>query len=123
MSKVISEFKKEYSFEERKLEGARIREKYPDRIPVIVEKSVRAKDLPDIDKKKFLVPNDITVGQMCYVVRKRIKLEPEKALFLVCGNKMPPTSQMMSALYKEEKEPDHFLFLTFESEQCFGNVC
>ena len=43
MSKQISKFKQEYSFEERKAEGERIREKYPDRIPVIVEKAPNCK--------------------------------------------------------------------------------
>ena len=36
-----------------KTESARIREKYPDRIPVIVEK-VEKSDIPDIDKKKYV---------------------------------------------------------------------
>jgi GABA(A) receptor-associated protein len=36
-----------------------MREKYQDRIPVIVEKAVGG-DIPDIDKKKYLVPTDLT---------------------------------------------------------------
>jgi hypothetical protein len=37
--------------EKRQAEAARIRDKYPDRIPVIVEKAEKS-DIPDIDKKK-----------------------------------------------------------------------
>jgi GABA(A) receptor-associated protein len=37
--------------EQRKNEADRIRERYPDRIPVICEKSKSSK-LPDIDKTK-----------------------------------------------------------------------
>ena len=37
--------------EKRKSEATRIREKYPDRIPVIVEKADKS-DIVDIDKKK-----------------------------------------------------------------------
>merc|ERR1711938_123213 len=44
--------------------------KHPDRIPVIVEKRPRDATLPLIDKKKFLVPADLTVGQFVYVIRK-----------------------------------------------------
>ena len=36
-----------------------MREKYQDRIPVIVEKAAGG-DIPDIDKKKYLVPTDLT---------------------------------------------------------------
>ena len=75
--------------EKRKSEAERIRQKYPDRVPVICEKADRS-DIPDIDKKKYLVPADLTVGQFHYVIRKRIKLAPEKALFLFCSNSIPP---------------------------------
>ncbi|THG01930.1 hypothetical protein TEA_006084 [Camellia sinensis var. sinensis] len=44
-------FKQEHDFEKRRAEAARIREKYSDRIPVIVEKAERS-DIPNIDKKK-----------------------------------------------------------------------
>jgi len=40
-----------FVIERRQAEANRIREKYPDRIPVIVEKAERS-DIPDIDKKK-----------------------------------------------------------------------
>jgi hypothetical protein len=46
-----SSFKLEHPLEKRQSEANRIREKYPDRIPVIVEKAERS-DIPDIDKKK-----------------------------------------------------------------------
>ena len=41
-----------------------MREKYQDRIPVIVEKASGG-DIPDIDKKKYLVPTDLT-GEHCH---------------------------------------------------------
>ena len=39
-------------------ESERIRNKYPNRIPIIVKKKKDSK-LPDIDKSKFLVHEDI----------------------------------------------------------------
>jgi GABA(A) receptor-associated protein len=62
-------------------------------VPVICEKADRSGDIPDIDKKKYLVPADLTVGQFHYVIRKRIKLAPEKALFLFCSNTIPPNGE------------------------------
>ena len=50
--------------EERKVSAAAIRAKHPDRIPVIVDKRAGDSSLPDIDKKKFLVPADLTIGQV-----------------------------------------------------------
>jgi GABA(A) receptor-associated protein len=85
-------FKKQHSFEKRQAEAQRIREKYPDRIPVICEKDERS-SIPPIDKKKYLVPADLTVGQFVYVIRKRIKLSPEKAIFIFINNVLPPTGK------------------------------
>ncbi|KAF2285743.1 hypothetical protein GH714_007561 [Hevea brasiliensis] len=103
----------------RQAESARIREKYPDRIPVIVERAERS-DIPDIDKKKYLVPADLTVGQFVYVVRKRIKLSAEKAIFIFVKNVLPPTAAMMSAIYEENKDEDGFLYMTYSGENTFG---
>ena len=44
--------------------------RYPDRIPVICEKDPRS-DIPPVDKRKYLIPMDLTVGQFVYVIRKR----------------------------------------------------
>ena len=42
-------FKENYSFEKRKNEASNIIEKYPDRIPIIVQKYYTS-ELPDVDK-------------------------------------------------------------------------
>ncbi|GAG34314.1 unnamed protein product, partial [marine sediment metagenome] len=47
-------FKKEHPFENRLAESSRIREKYPTRVPVIVEKTETCKNVPKLDKKKYL---------------------------------------------------------------------
>ncbi|CAO2200790.1 unnamed protein product, partial [Urochloa humidicola] len=114
-----SSFKLEHPLERRQAEANRIREKYPDRIPVIVEKAEKS-DIPDIDKKKYLVPADLTVGQFVYVVRKRIKLSAEKAIFIFVKNTLPPTAALMSAIYEENKDEDGFLYMTYSGENTFG---
>ena len=65
------QYKEEHPFEKRRAEGEKIRRKYPDRVPVIVEKSPKAR-IGDLDKKKYLVPSDLTVGQFYFLIRKRI---------------------------------------------------
>lgn len=113
-------FKQEHSLDKRKAEAARIKEKYPDRIPVIVEKSEKS-DIPDIDKKKYLVPSDLTVGQFVYVIRKRIKLSPEKAIFIFVKNVLPPTAALMSSIYEDHRDEDGFLYITYSGENTFGS--
>jgi GABA(A) receptor-associated protein len=88
---------------------------------VIVEKAEKS-DIPDIDKKKYLVPADLTVGQFVYVVRKRIKLSSEKAIFIFVKNVLPPTAAMMSSIYEEHKDEDGFLYFTYSGENTFGDL-
>uniref|UniRef100_A0A7N0U1S6 Autophagy-related protein n=1 Tax=Kalanchoe fedtschenkoi TaxID=63787 RepID=A0A7N0U1S6_KALFE len=115
-------FKEEHDLENRRAEASRIRDKYPDRIPVIVEKAERS-DIPNIDKKKYLVPADLTVGQFVYVIRQRIKLSAEKAIFIFVDSVLPPTGAVMSAIYEEKKDEDGFLYVTYSGENTFGGFC
>ena len=112
-------FKEIHNLETRVNESLRIRERYPNRIPVIVEKCVRS-DIDNIDKNKFLVPTDLTVGQLMYVIRKRIKLTPEKSIFLFTNNSMPPTGNILAQIYDDQKDEDGFLYFKYSGENTFG---
>jgi len=115
-----SSFKTQHSEVKRKAEADRIRLKYPNRIPVICEKNEKS-DLANIDKKKYLVPDDLTVGQFVYVIRKRIKLTPEKAIFLFVKETLPPTSHTMKQLYEANLDEDGFLYVVYSGENTFGS--
>merc|ERR1711881_336923 len=117
----MGSFKREHPEDKRRAEAERIRAKYPDRIPVICEKADRS-DIPDIDKKKYLVPADLTVGQFVYVIRKRIRLSPEKAIFIFINNVLPPTAVLMSDVYADKKDQDGFLYITYSGENTFGST-
>lgn len=116
----MSQFKKQHIFDKRLSESKRIIEKYPTKIPIIVEKQNKS-DVPDIDKQKYLVPNDLTMGQFVYVIRKRLKLDSEKAIFIFINNILPPTSAYVQQVYEEHKDDDGFLYVTYSGENSFGN--
>lgn len=115
-------FKSEKSFDERLDESIRIRTKYPDKIPIICEKinSKKNIDIPTIDKKKFLLPIDLTMGQFLYVIRSRIKLPPEKAIFLFVEGTIPASSTLVSDVYESNKDKDGFLYVEYSGENTFG---
>ncbi|XP_009985933.1 PREDICTED: gamma-aminobutyric acid receptor-associated protein-like 2, partial [Tauraco erythrolophus] len=103
----------------RCVESAKIRAKYPDRVPVIVEK-VSGSQIVDIDKRKYLVPSDITVAQFMWIIRKRIQLPSEKAIFLFVDKTVPQSSLTMGQLYEKEKDEDGFLYVAYSGENTFG---
>ena len=107
--------------EKRKAEAEKIREKWPDRVPCIVERADSSRNnIPSIDKKKYLVPESMTFGQFIHVIRKRIKLTPEQAIFLYVNNVLPPSSMTMGQIYAEHKGEDLFLTMIYASESSFG---
>lgn len=53
----------------RKQDIDQIRQKYPDKIPIIVERFHSEKQLPILDKTKFLVPDVIVLGEFNKVIR------------------------------------------------------
>merc|ERR1712031_97115 len=117
---MLQRFKDEHTFEKRVEEADKIRKKHADRIPVICEKA-EGSDIAEIDRKKCLVPQELTVGQFVYVVRKRLKLPPEKAIFIFVNGVLPSTgAALMSQMYKDYKDPDGFLYVTYSGENVFG---
>ena len=68
---------------------------------------------------RYLVPADLTVGQFVYVIRKRIRVSPEKAIFMFVKNVLPPTGashqQVGSALDHKQ--------LTTSANSCRLSTC
>lgn len=119
----MEQFKKRESFEQRLQASEQIMTRHTDRIPAIVftDESWNRESLPPLDKNKFLVPKDLTIGQFVYVIRKRIKLAPEKAMFLFVGNNaLPPTSALMSTVYENHKDEDGYIYFICCGESTFG---
>ncbi|XP_071765033.1 gamma-aminobutyric acid receptor-associated protein-like 1 [Centroberyx gerrardi] len=114
-----SQYQRSVPLEVRRAEGERVRAKHPDKIPIIVERAARSR-APDLDKKKYLVPSDLTVGQLCFLIRQRVSMRPEEALFFFVNNSLPPSSSPLSAVYEEHHEDDLFLYMTYSNESVYG---
>jgi GABA(A) receptor-associated protein len=106
-------------FEKNISESNRLINKYPDRIPVIVGKT-KGCVLNNIDKTRFLVPRELTIGQFITIIRKRIKLEPDKAIFIFINNILPPIGFRIGSVYEEMKHGDGFLYIYYNGESIFG---
>jgi GABA(A) receptor-associated protein len=121
MSSILGSYKIKKTFNERKSESERIREKYSDRIPVICEKSLKSNvSMPDLNKSKYLVPHDLTIGQFMYVIRKRLQLNSSDALYLFVNGHIMTCSNTMGMAYDNHKDSDGFLYLKYSKESTFG---
>lgn len=114
-------FTSQHTFAARLKESRRIMSEYPDRLPVICERSENnSSDIPKIDKIKYLAPLDLTISQFLHVIRNKIKLSAEKAIFLFVDGTIPPGSAFISQIYSQHKNSDGFLYFTYSGENVFG---
>ncbi|MBN3309237.1 microtubule-associated protein 1 light chain 3 gamma [Amia ocellicauda] len=115
-------FKMRKSLATRMEEVAGIRSKFPTKIPVIVERYQRERYLPALDKTKFLVPQELTMTQFITIIRNRMSLMPSQAFYLlVNNNSLASMSLTMSEVYKDHKDEDGFLYMTYASQEMFGS--
>lgn len=113
-------FKEEKALNERVNEYNRITTKYPDLLPVICER-MAGSNIPESQRRKYLVPRDITMGQFKYVIRKRIELRPDQALFLFVGQSvLAPTNALVTDIHREHADEDGFLYMIYSGENTFG---
>lgn len=114
-------FQEAFDFASRRDESGRICAKFPGRVPVVVERSRSSPSLPPVDKPKFLAPKELTVGQFLFVVKRRLKLSSEQAMYLLANDKtLLNASATMCAAFEQHRNDDGFLYVTYAIENTFG---
>ena len=76
---------------------------------------------PKLDRNKYLVPQDITMGEFMFIIRKRMKLSSEESIYMFVGNdSLAPVSHTMGMIYNSHKDDDQFLYVKYSGESTFG---
>ncbi|KAL6273259.1 hypothetical protein ACE6H2_023951 [Prunus campanulata] len=93
---------------------------------VILEKDARS-DIPDMVRKKFLVPDNMPLGDFFNHIRFQVKRSRQfvvgailNPIFMFFKNTKPPIDALMSAIYEENKDDDGYLHITYSGEE---SVC
>jgi GABA(A) receptor-associated protein len=116
-----TDFKSSFTFDQRLKESIKIREKFPDKIPIICQRSIYAEDdCPILNKRKYLVSSCTTIAHFIFIIRKLLNLNSEKSLFLFVEGNSLPCSYTIEHVYDIYKDNDYFLYVTYTFENTFG---
>jgi GABA(A) receptor-associated protein len=114
-------FQDEKNFAQRQALSSVLLEQYPHCVPIIVERSPSEKNLKNIDKRKYLAPNTMTVGNFCFTIHRQLKLASHESLWIYAGNfSLTATSTLMRNIYDKYQDPDGFLYLKYKGEDIYG---
>ena len=98
--------------------------KYPDRLPMIIQKAKNCKILEKLDNNKYLIPKSLNVSQIIYIIRKKIKINEKHAIFIFVGKDnfatLVPSTMNILDIYNEFKSEDGVLYITYTIENTFG---
>jgi GABA(A) receptor-associated protein len=107
--------------EERLVYSRKILAKYPDCVPVIIRKHPGDKNVKQIEKERYLIPRNLNISEIVYIIRKHIDVKPEQAIFIFLSTGiLMPSNASISEIYELYKSEDQILYITYRSENTFG---
>lgn len=102
------------------IKAKNIREKYTDRVPVIL---VPVRNTISQDKKplKFLVPKELSFGQFAATVRKHLNASTSGLYFFIGNSKsIPMSNTLMAVIDLEYSSSNDYLYIYYDVEASFG---
>ena len=117
-------YRKTLTYEARENESRKIIEQNPNKVPIICEKEPNC-NLQEMQKTKYLIDKNFTISQFTSLIKQKLKLNSNDALFLVAkkGNKTYALSgnNPMSQVYVQYKDSDGFLYIFYTSKEIWGH--
>lgn len=117
-----STFQDKYPFDKRHEQSLCIRSKYPDKLPIIIEKLKNIKShVNDIPKSKFLIPEDLVVSQLMCIIRRYLQLSSGESIYLFSNDIFISPAESIYTIYNKYKDTDGFLYIFYTTENTFGS--
>lgn len=103
-------------YETKKKLSDKLREKYRDRVPVIINSNKL-----ELERTKFLPSKDSTFGQfMAFIIKSYLNVAKKESVLGFVNNKLIPVASTLGEIYSEEAHYDGFLYIDLCKENVFG---
>ena len=118
-------FKKTYDFNTRYNQCSNIIQKYPNRIPIILEHKPSSRSYTQHNTKKYLVPKHVTIGQFVYIIKKKLDMRTDdESLFFSIHDTLPEITATLHEIYEQYKDNDGYLYILYFNENNISqNYC
>ena len=127
----MSSYKNSVSFNARREATKNILTKYPDKCPIYLtfDSKLKLRQKTGTNFNKYIINNNLTIGQYMQVLRKRVELGDKLALTLfiniykndkLLNTILPTMSMTIEQAYSDYKDEDGFLYMNLVAENTFG---
>lgn len=120
ISKSTHSFKLEYDATTRKQEYEKIKAKYPDKIPIIIEETSQNPSKLVGKCNKVIISADATLAHVVHFIKKRRKTSHKNAIILYVNGNLYTLGQVLKDIYEKDADKDGFLYATYMEEITFG---
>lgn len=96
-----------------------IKKKYPNKIPIIMKKADSC-NLKPIEKNKFLVATDMTIGRFNFSIRKYFKINGAQSIIFFVNKTLVPVSMSIKEVCHKYGYENDFLVIEYTTENTFG---
>ena len=103
--------------EQKIKETAQLLKKYPNKVPVYIE--IPKNDMI-LEKRKYLVDNDVSIMNLQILIRKSIKINSSEAIYMLIRKQLVPANTEIGSLYENNKSADGLLYIQLLKENTFG---
>ena len=115
------QYKINNSLDNRRSQFTKIKNNHPDGVPVILERA-KGCTINKTIKTKYILSKELTMAELVKIIREKLELSPERAIFLLVDGKHSLTGEgLMAEIYDKFKDKeDGFLYITYASEVFYG---
>ena len=116
------QYKINNSLDNRKSQYRKVIENHPDSVPVILERA-KGCTINKTIKTKYILSKELTMAELVKIIREKLELSPERAIFLLVNGKTSLTgdSNLIDIYEKYADKEDGFLYIAYASELTWGN--